>query len=542
VSWQFRKSFTVIPGVKLNLTSRGLSTTIGAAPFSLNIGPNGAYRNISIPGTGIRNRERIDTPGANRSVPDVAPVLRLDMNPVHEVRSANTNDLTSNSLEPMRELLAKAFAQREELRTELATATSDYNRARERFRKWDEGWLFKKVFTGYFADRKEKAETAEAKQKELQEQFDLSAIKAEINLEPDQQGPYLRLVEKFKAVSECGTIWNILSERRVNRMTERSNCDHSVDRTVVRFAIDGCDLIQWDQKVPHLRNKTGGDMFIYPGFVLYRDATEAFALIDFQDIELRYVRTQFTETEPIPADSQTIGYTWAKCNKDGTPDRRFRDNYQIPLTLYGGLNFHTSDGLDVRYLCSNPTAAQEFVQAWMMFRSTFRMSQPPKKTEVAAKLAAPSSVPAPVHEVVAPQNANADWIGMLTRNGEAFQHFADLSTDLGQKIEGGYTAAANGGHANFAITGDDVNRYLEALTTQLGLDAELIDNSEFVSFAVRHSFALTLKDVQDAVDTFIAKANTGHMNISDIMALIHSGVEFAKAHGSFSECTTQTPA
>jgi hypothetical protein len=29
MSWQFRKSFKMLPGVRLNLTSRGLSATVG---------------------------------------------------------------------------------------------------------------------------------------------------------------------------------------------------------------------------------------------------------------------------------------------------------------------------------------------------------------------------------------------------------------------------------------------------------------------------------------------------------------------------------
>jgi hypothetical protein len=64
MSWRFRKTFKVVPGVKLNLTRHGLSATIGAAPFSLNVGPRGIYRNVSIPGTGLWNRERLDLPSS----------------------------------------------------------------------------------------------------------------------------------------------------------------------------------------------------------------------------------------------------------------------------------------------------------------------------------------------------------------------------------------------------------------------------------------------------------------------------------------------
>src|SRR5260370_17966200 len=80
-----------------------------------------------------------------------------------------------------------------------------------------------------------------------------------------------------------------------------------------------CDLIQWEHKVPHLQNHTGGDMYIYPGFILYRASRQAFALIDFHDVSLKLVSTQFTEADTVPSDSQIIGHTWAKSNKDGTP-------------------------------------------------------------------------------------------------------------------------------------------------------------------------------------------------------------------------------
>jgi len=60
MSWRFRKSFKVIPGIRINLSNRGFSTTFGVAPFSVNVGPNGVHGNLSIPGTGLSNRVRLD--------------------------------------------------------------------------------------------------------------------------------------------------------------------------------------------------------------------------------------------------------------------------------------------------------------------------------------------------------------------------------------------------------------------------------------------------------------------------------------------------
>ena len=67
MAWRFRHSFKVIPGVRLNLSKRGLSASIGGAPLTLNLGPRGVYGTASLPGTGISFRERLGSaPGVRR--------------------------------------------------------------------------------------------------------------------------------------------------------------------------------------------------------------------------------------------------------------------------------------------------------------------------------------------------------------------------------------------------------------------------------------------------------------------------------------------
>ncbi|MDR0419099.1 MAG: DUF4236 domain-containing protein [Prevotellaceae bacterium] len=56
---RFRKRVKILPGVKLNFSKSGMSTTIGGKGGSINIGKNGIYGNAGIPGTGIYTREKI---------------------------------------------------------------------------------------------------------------------------------------------------------------------------------------------------------------------------------------------------------------------------------------------------------------------------------------------------------------------------------------------------------------------------------------------------------------------------------------------------
>lgn len=56
---RFRKSVKICPGVKVNFSKSGVSTSIGTKGASVTIGKNGTYANVGIPGTGIYERRKI---------------------------------------------------------------------------------------------------------------------------------------------------------------------------------------------------------------------------------------------------------------------------------------------------------------------------------------------------------------------------------------------------------------------------------------------------------------------------------------------------
>ena len=63
----FRKRVEVAPGVKLNFSKSGVSTTIGTKGGSVNIGQNGTYLNGSIPGTGLYARQKVSSNGKSNT-------------------------------------------------------------------------------------------------------------------------------------------------------------------------------------------------------------------------------------------------------------------------------------------------------------------------------------------------------------------------------------------------------------------------------------------------------------------------------------------
>ena len=279
MGWRFRHSFKIIPGVRLNLSKTGLSASVGGAPFTLNVGPRGLYGTASIPGAGISYRhkfggasdgpqtqdprETLDPavnhqtlpPGpANAHLPLSFPQSVGSSAPTEEVRSASTELLTSESLKELKHVIQTTYEEHEDIAGQLVTARVEKERASARYESWQDGFLFKRIFKKAFAKRKTELDTSNAKVDELEEQLRLTTIATHVEIEKEQAEPYFRLRDDFSGLSECAAIWDVKSYQATDKFHERTTANMRVDRGPATFSVGSCDLIQWEQKVPHFQN------------------------------------------------------------------------------------------------------------------------------------------------------------------------------------------------------------------------------------------------------------------------------------------------
>jgi hypothetical protein len=392
MGWRFRQSFKVIPGLRLNLSRSGLSASIGGAPFTVNVGPHGVTGTESIPGTGISYREHLSFPQSGHEAPAAPTILHsngsspagpfslpmppsLSGTPIEQVRSASTELLTSESLKELKKLMLMTFQEREDISQQLAAARPARDLAVTRYESWEHGFICKRLFKNAFTKRKMESEMTTARVMELEEQLRLTTVATHVDIDKEQAEPYFRMRDDFAAMSECAAIWDIKSHQATDMIHERTTAGRRVGRERVTFVLGSCDLIQWEQKVPYLQNSKGGELYLYPGFILYRAAKQAFSVIDYHDVNGKGVLIQFQEQEGVPRDSKVIGQTWAKANKDGSRDRRFADNFQIPIAVYGQVTFKSDSGLWEEFQLSNPDRLQQFLNSLNAFVTSFESAK-----------------------------------------------------------------------------------------------------------------------------------------------------------------------
>ena len=224
----------------------------------------------------------------------------------------------------------------------------------------------RRLFKAKFEQIRVSAEESTAKRIELEDQERLSRLQTQIELPDSVAKAFHRMNDEFAVLAKCDRIWDTVGQRGTNRVAERTTATRVIEREPVGFKLGRCELIESEWKVPHLENANGGDIYFYPAFALYFVSSDNFALLEYKDIELEFSFSRFIEEEALPEDTSIVGQTWAKANKDGSPDKRFKGNYQIPIALYGKISITSATGMNEEYMVSNAERAQEFSSAWQV--------------------------------------------------------------------------------------------------------------------------------------------------------------------------------
>jgi hypothetical protein len=82
------------------------------------------------------------------------------------------------------------------------------------------------------------------------------------------------------------------------------------------------------------------------------------ASVSYPELEFSSEVVKFVEGQRVPSDTKVVEYTWRYVNKSGDPDRRFINNAELPVCLYGELTFRSAGGLSCKLQVSNPQAVE----------------------------------------------------------------------------------------------------------------------------------------------------------------------------------------
>jgi hypothetical protein len=367
MAWSFRKRIKVIPGVHLNLSKSGISTSIGVKGASITLGKSGNYLNTNIPVLGINNRHKLSGSGNNNLKPEIYNPLEASDN----IFSSDIHEITSQNMQGIKEAIVMASQQRKDLKKDLLKIQTSLNSSKLKlglsyFLMY--GLVKKNIPENIKIDIEAKKEAV----KQTKEQIENSFVKLDIEFDPEIMEKYKVLVAAFKKLITSQKIWDVTSAHYQDRVVARSSASTLVKKRDVRFALKSLPDIKSDFNALYFQNANGADLYFYPSFIAMYSNNTNFALIGIDEIVFIQSYVRFTETGIVPRDSKVIDRTWAKVNKNGTPDKRFKGNYQIPVVRYGEIKLRTDTGLNEEYEFSNYEFTEEFGKAFRDYQSIIK--------------------------------------------------------------------------------------------------------------------------------------------------------------------------
>jgi hypothetical protein len=158
----------------------------------------------------------------------------------------------------------------------------------------------------------------------------------------------------WRSVSTVRNLWTIPQAVQYGDKKYQGGASIGVTRDSTQLRFGAPDNVRCNISVPMLRTRTATLAF-YPDRLLVFRAGQVGAVL-YSALQVLPSNGRFNEEQAVPADTQVVGRTWHYVNKSGGPDRRFKNNREIPVCAYSELELRSHSGLSARFMASKPGA------------------------------------------------------------------------------------------------------------------------------------------------------------------------------------------
>ncbi len=203
----------------------------------------------------------------------------------------------------------------------------------------------------------------------------------------------------LRRIAESARVWRIMQTSKVRDTKYTSGAGESVKRRACRTSATAPFPFRANVDVASF-SAAGETLLFLPDRLIIISNGEVGAL-SYPSITFSASRTRFVESEGAPDDARVVEHTWRYVNKSGGPDRRFRDNPQMPVCLYGELHLSSRSGLNTVIMYSQSDIVDDIANCALVRKREQTLAS-------AAQLARPVTMPELEEEPLFPAEAEAD--------------------------------------------------------------------------------------------------------------------------------------
>lgn len=180
-------------------------------------------------------------------------------------------------------------------------------------------------------------------------------------MEPELEQGYGLLHERAAQLAGCAKVWHIQAQAQVRDRKYHAGANQLVRRKAT--SIRKAEPPYLKTNVETVAVDVGAQVLhFFPDRVLIYDA-QGVGAVGYRELSLSVQRSRFIESETVPSDATVVDRTWAYVNKNGGPDKRFKNNRKLPVCAYDELTIRSASGINEVVQLSRSGVAQGFVAA-----------------------------------------------------------------------------------------------------------------------------------------------------------------------------------
>jgi hypothetical protein len=177
------------------------------------------------------------------------------------------------------------------------------------------------------------------------------------DLEPDVESAYQQLHDGFAQLQSSARAWHIEARGDVRDAKYHAGAGEVVKRKPISLQRGAPPFVKSNVEIP-LIPVGKQTLALMPDRLLVFEPAGVGA-VGYKDLSLAQTDSKFIEDESVPKDATVVGKTWRYVNKKGGPDKRFKDNRELPICAYDEVRFSSPQGLNelIQLSCRGSGAA-----------------------------------------------------------------------------------------------------------------------------------------------------------------------------------------
>lgn len=179
------------------------------------------------------------------------------------------------------------------------------------------------------------------------------AMKLYYDMDEQFQTVYQQFNAHFAVFQSSARVWQYLQSHRTHDLKRNAGAGQLIKRIPVRTITPNefpLPYFMTNVSIPCIKLSVLTLYFLPERLLIKRGNT--FASVFYKNLHIDGFISQFVESEDVPRDAKVVGHTWRYVNKRGGPDRRFKNNHQLPLCAYSQYTLTSDTGI-YEVLCTS---------------------------------------------------------------------------------------------------------------------------------------------------------------------------------------------